>query len=223
VGTVPEGRLKARPGPISTIYRAFRAGGIARSGSPTIGRMLVARPIWFVGLLVLGCGGSQPEAQAPAPAAEVAPAAAAPAGAAGDEKPAADGWEGEGDAKGGPAGGDAKSTTPAAASGVEETRTIEVIQKIVKEHRPEVRECYEKARKDLPSLQGDLVIHFVLDPAGKVKVIEVNQTRTTLKSPTVSDCAIKTIKGLTFPPSSRGMETNVNYPYNFMPGGPPQR
>ena len=155
--------------------------------------------------------------------AEAAPAEAAPSPGATESKPASEGWEGEGDAKGTGTSAEAKPATPAAASGVEETRTIEVIQKIVKEHRPEVRECYEKARKDLPSLQGDLVIHFVLDPAGKVKVIEVNQERTTLKSPTVSDCAIKTIKGLTFPASSRGMETNVNYPYNFMPGGPPQR
>ena len=185
--------------------------------------MLVARPVWFVGLLVVACGGSQPDAQAPAPAPAAPPAETAATPAASDEKPATDGWEGEGDAKSGATGGDAKPAAPAAANGVEETRTIEVIQKIVKEHRPEVRECYEKARKDLPSLQGDLVIHFVLDPAGKVKVIEVNQERTTLKSPVVSDCAIKTIKGLTFPPSSRGMETNVNYPYNFMPGGPPQR
>lgn len=185
--------------------------------------MLVSRPVWLVGLVVVACGGAQPEAQTPAPSTEAAPAEAAATPAANAEKPAADGWEGEGDAKGSATGGDAKPATPAAASGVEETRTIEVIQKIVKEHRPEVRECYEKARKDLPSLQGDLVIHFVLDPAGKVKVIEVNQERTTLKSPAVSDCAIKTIKGLTFPASSRGMETNVNYPYNFMPGGPPQR
>jgi hypothetical protein len=61
----------------------------------------------------------------------------------------------------------------------------------------------------------------VLDPAGKVKTIEPNLERSSLKSTAVSDCAIRTIKGLTFPPSSRGMETNVNYPYNFMPGGPP--
>jgi len=185
--------------------------------------MLVARPVWCVGFLVVACGGSQPDAQAPVTPAEAAPAEAAPSPGATESKPASEGWEGEGDAKGTGTSAEAKPATPAAASGVEETRTIEVIQKIVKEHRPEVRECYEKARKDLPSLQGDLVIHFVLDPAGKVKVIEVNQERTTLKSPTVSDCAIKTIKGLTFPASSRGMETNVNYPYNFMPGGPPQR
>jgi TonB family protein len=94
---------------------------------------------------------------------------------------------------------------------------MEVIQKVVKDQRQAERDCYEKARKELPSLQGDLVIHFTLDPEGKVKAIEVNQQRSTLKAPTVADCAIKTIQGLAFPPSSRGMETEVNYPYNFKP------
>ncbi|HWP05172.1 MAG TPA: AgmX/PglI C-terminal domain-containing protein [Polyangiaceae bacterium] len=185
--------------------------------------MTALRHAWSFGLVLVACGGSAPEAQAPAstPEAAAAPAAAAAAPAAAD-KPGADGWEGEGEAKGSAPAAEAKPAKPG-ASDVEETRTIEVIQKIVKERRPEVRECYEKARKDIPSLQGDVIIHFVLDPEGKVKTIELNQERSTLKSPVVTDCAIKTIKSLKFPPSSRGMETNVNYPYNFMPGGPPAR
>lgn len=186
--------------------------------------MTVLRHAWSLGLALVACGGSAPEAQAPPSTPEAAPAAAAPAEApaATDDKPGADGWEGEGEAKGSAPAAEAKPAKTG-ASDVEETRTIEVIQKLVKERRPEVRECYEKARKDLPSLQGDLIIHFVLDPEGKVKSIELNQERSTLKSPVVTDCAIKTIKSLKFPPSSRGMETNVNYPYNFMPGGPPAR
>jgi hypothetical protein len=57
----------------------------------------------------------------------------------------------------------------------------------------------------------------VLDPDGKVKLAELNQERSTLKSPVVSECAIKVIKGISFPPSSRGMETEANYPFNLMP------
>ena len=175
-------------------------------------------------LLLFGCGGSTPAPESPPPAAATSapaePAPATPTTAA--DKPASDGWEGEGEAKGpsAPAPADAKPA-PAAANGKTETRTVEVIQKIVKDHRQPVRDCYEKARKDLPSLQGDMMIHFVLDPDGKVKTIELNQERSTLKNPDVVNCAIATIKSLTFPPSSRGMESVVNYPYNFMPGGPP--
>jgi len=184
---------------------------------------------WSVSLLTLACAGSSPAPESPPPAdpsgADGAAAeTAAPTAAA--DTPAGDGWEGEGAAKGAPSapsGGDAKPAGTASGSGQPETRTIEVIQKIVKDHRPEVRDCYEKARKDLPSLQGDMMIHFVLDPEGKIKTIELNQERSTLKAAAVVDCAITVLKGVKFPPSSRGMESQVNYPFNFMPGGPPQR
>lgn len=179
-------------------------------------------------VLAVGCGSSTPPAaspEAPAPEAAAAPppAANAPPASTGA---ASDGWEGEGEAKSEspPDAAPAAPAAPAAGQGqVKETRTIEVIAKIVKDNRPAVRDCYEKARKDLPSLQGDMIIHFVVDPDGKVKTIELDQERSTLKAPPVVDCAIRVIRGITFPPSSRGMESVVNYPYNFMPGGPPQR
>lgn len=177
-------------------------------------------------LLAVACGGPGQDAQAPAAASEPAPAAleptAAPAAASGD-KPAGDGWEGEGAAKDTAPAGDAKPAAAAGGKQAEETRTLEVIQKIIKDHRPAVRECYDKARKDLPSLQGDMTIHLVLDPEGKVKVAELNQERSTLKAPPVVDCAIKVLKSIAFPASSRGMESTVNYPFNFTPSGPPAR
>jgi hypothetical protein len=173
-------------------------------------------------LFAFACGGTAQEAQAP----EASSESAAPAGDANPpvpsgDKPAGEGWEGEGEATAG--GIDVKVAPGAGKSDVEETRTMEVIQKIVKDNRAAVRECYDKARKDLPSLQGDMIIHFVLDPEGKVKLAELNQERSTLKAPPVVECAIKVLKGIRFPPSSRGMESTVNYPFNFTPSGPPAR
>jgi len=178
----------------------------------------------LVALVLVGCGGSEPAAETPASVAPAADApssdAPAPAAAKADEG----GWEGEEDAK--KAGGDSSASAASGSSGGkpappdtkgEETRTVDVIAKIVKEQRQPVRDCYDKAQKDLPSLKGDMVIFFVLDPEGKVKKIELNQQASTLKAPAVVDCAIKTIQGLKFPASSRGMETTVNYPYNFNP------
>jgi hypothetical protein len=168
-------------------------------------------------LVLVACGGSGEPAESPAvaptadaPASEPAPAAAPAAGKA-DEA----GWEGEAEAKKPAADGAAQAAPPDTKK--EETRTVDVIAKIVKDNRQPVRDCYDKAQKQLPSLKGDMVIFFVLDPEGKVKKIELNQQASTLKSPEVVDCAIKVIKGLSFPPSSRGMETTVNYPYNFNP------
>ena len=177
-------------------------------------------------LVSLGCGGTATPAptaaQPTAPASDPAPAAASAPAA-----PAGDGWEGEGEAKGNaapPAAAPESKPVPAGSKQPEETRTVEVITKVIKGHRAEIRQqCYEPARKDLPSLQGDMVIHLVIDPAGKVKTAELNLERSTLKATAVVDCATKLLKGIDFPPSSRGLETVVNYPFNFMPGGPAPR
>jgi hypothetical protein len=187
--------------------------------------MMRASSIVLAAFFVSACGGSEPAAESPAAAATPAAdapgnePAASPAAGKADEG----GWEGEAEAKksdsdgaAAASGSSAGKPAPADTKG-EETRTVDVIAKIVKESRQPVRDCYDKAQKELPTLKGDMVIFFVLDPEGKVKKIELNQQASTLKAPAVVDCAIKVIKGLSFPASSRGMETTVNYPYNFNP------
>lgn len=168
--------------------------------------------------LFLACGSSEPPAKS-ADTAEVPPASEPAPDPATDEKPAAaqaeENWEGESDAKQ-PEPAEAASSPKPDAKG-EETRTIDVIAKILKDNRKPVRDCYEKALKDIPTLKGDMVIHFQLNPEGKIKKIELNVEKSTLKSPAVADCAIAEIKKITFPPSSRGMDTTVNYPYNLNP------
>jgi len=167
--------------------------------------------------VVIGCGGAAAEpAKTPAesegsasPAPDTAPASADAPPASADSKAAAadDGaWAGE---------SEAKAAKAPDAGGKQETRTMEVIASVVKENRKPVRECFEKAKKDLPDLKGDMVIHFVVDPEGKVKKAELNQERSTLKAPPVVDCAVKVVLGIKFPPSSRGMDTTVNYPFNL--------
>jgi hypothetical protein len=164
-----------------------------------------------VPLLVWACGGGAASEPPPETAVDAAPPAAEPGAAAPADASAAGGgdeaWSGEEAAKSEP--------VPPGKEGVTETRTMELIAKIVKDNRQPVRDCMDKAKKELPDLKGDMVIHFVIDPDGKVKKAELNQERSTLKAPAVVECAIKTIKGINFPPSSRGMDTTVNYPYNL--------
>jgi hypothetical protein len=161
--------------------------------------------------MLVGCGGGAATEAPPQTPADSAPADAPEAPAA--EQPAADKPADDGEAWAGEA--EAKTEKAPAGDGKTETRTMEVIAQIVKENRQPVRDCVDKAKKDLPDLKGDMVIHFVVDPDGKVKKAELNQERSNLKSPAVVDCAIAVIKGIKFPPSSRGMDTTVNYPYNF--------
>ncbi|HMJ12154.1 MAG TPA: AgmX/PglI C-terminal domain-containing protein [Polyangiaceae bacterium] len=118
-------------------------------------------------------------------------------------------WEGEAEAT--------SSGSGSAASSEQEARSTTQIQKQIVENRKPFRDCYDKARKELPDLRGTLTLHFVLDPEGKVKKAELNMERSDIKSASVADCAIAVLKGMTFPPSSRGMETTVNYPFDFKP------
>jgi hypothetical protein len=199
--------------------------------------MRVARSFWSLSALVafgmVGCGGSPPpdaasatagsaqEPPGPAEHSEQKVAVGDKAAGSGD-KPAKeeDGWAGEDAAKhpdAKPNAASDASPAPAADPKAPETRTMDVIRKLVMDNRKAARKCYEDARKDLKDLKGDVVIHFVLDPEGKVKSAELNQERSTLKSPAVSSCVIGVIKSIPFPKSSRGMETSTNYPFNFTP------
>jgi len=175
------------------------------------------------GILVLsvfaGCGGSEtppPETAASSASETAAPASEAesPSGAAPATESNDESLMGSEDPASNPKAADQKAATPAPG---EDTRTSEMVQKMVMEHRSTVRKCYEDALKELPGLHGDLVIHFVLDPEGKVKKAELNQEQSTLKSPKVTECAINVIKGIKFPPSSRGMQSEINYPFNLNP------
>ncbi len=181
---------------------------------------------WILAATIAGCThrtespAATPAAPEPnAPAAEPSePVAETPA----SEAPLAEeAWEGEAMATDTEEPGEsAEGEQPVAAnanSGPEETRTMPVIQQVVKKHREPIRACYDEAQKKLPTLKGDMVIHFVLDPEGNVKKAELNLERSSLKSPAVAECAIAELKKVKFPPSSRGMETTVNYPFNFNP------
>jgi hypothetical protein len=172
-------------------------------------------------LLAVGCGGDAASAgPAKTPDDAATPAADAPAPAAASDAPAADKPAADKPAAGADEGAwageaEAKNSKAPDAGGKTETRTMEVIAQVIKDNRKPVRDCFDKAKKDLPDLKGDMVIHFVVDPDGKVKKADLNQERSTIKSPAVVDCSIKVIQGIKFPPSSRGMDTTVNYPFNF--------
>ena len=239
MAALPEGRLK-RTRTKERIFRAtakrrhgrragdvFRALAAGASGLVS-GAMRVAHPFCSLmiaaALAATACGGSTPAPATP-PESTAAPDAAAPEAPA-PSKPSVgedEGWVGEKTAK----SDDGAAKETAAASAVEpspvngkavvETRTMDVIRKLVMDNRKAARKCYDDARKDQKDLKGDVVIHFVLDPEGKVKLAELNQERSTLKAPPVIDCVLAVIRGIHYPKSSRAMETSTNYPFNFTP------
>ncbi|HVW24032.1 MAG TPA: AgmX/PglI C-terminal domain-containing protein [Polyangiaceae bacterium] len=160
---------------------------------------------------VVACGGSAPSG-APPETAATPPTEAKPA-----EAPAEAAKPSTADSSAESTGSAPASADDAAPAGDPDTRTMEVIAATVKEHRKDARACYEKGAKQVPGLKGDLVVHFVLTPSGKVKSAELNKDRSTITEPSVVSCVVDVISGIEFPKSSRGMETSVNYPFNFTP------
>lgn len=180
-------------------------------------RVLSPRLLVLSAATSLACGAGQSTSKTAdegnTSAANTSGPAAAPSEPAAEET-----WEGEADATGaGAEAGNSNANAAPAAASEEETRTTDVIGKIVRDNRKPFRACYEKGKAEIPDLRGTLTLHFVLDPEGKVKVAELNAERSTIQSPVVVECAVRVLTGLTFPPSSRGMESNVNYPFDFKP------
>jgi hypothetical protein len=189
----------------------------------------------FLGLLLLalsstyGCGGapaSGPEAPpAPTPSVDAPESPSEPAttpetpaldASGGDSKPAPgseEKWAGEDEAL-----KPTKPGTPVERT-KEETRTTEVIRQTVLANRQPVRDCYDKGRKELGDLKGTMTIKFTLDPQGAVKSAELDLKNSDIRAPAIVNCSIDALKKIKFPPSSRGMDTTVNYPFDFKPDG----
>jgi TonB family protein len=171
----------------------------------------------FAGTVMFGlmsfaaCGGAQSETQAPSaassadPSNEVSTAAkVAPAAATG--------------AASSPAS--PSSAAPAAALPTPPAdRSMNDIRAIVAGNRDGFRACYDRAQKTHPGIKGTFMLKFVLNPDGSVKSAEADPAKSEIHAPELETCAVSTLRGLKFPPSRRGMESTVNYPFDFNPKG----
>jgi len=175
---------------------------------------------WMI--VLVGC--QRPAAEHPDPASEPTPAPATGAEPGPATQPSTMPEQSAADSEAAPAtpasseDGNAPSPAPESnSSAPKETRTQEVIRGVVMQHRQDVRDCYEIERSAEPTLRGTLTIDFKLDPKGKVVWARLNDARSTLKMPTLVDCAIAAIQDMPFPPSSRRFESLVTYPFDFRP------
>jgi hypothetical protein len=173
---------------------------------------LIATSVLVVPFAFAGCGGPS-EAKTP----DSEPHTDTPAADDADDPKIADEHPEPIDRGGGDEDEEEEGNESAGDQGVAETRTTEVIATIIKDHRKGARACYEQVLQDVPGMKGDLVIQFILNPDGSMKHAELNEARSTIKEPKLANCVIEVMRHLDFPQSSRGMETKVNYPFNFNP------
>jgi TonB family protein len=117
----------------------------------------------------------------------------------------------------------APSTVPAASAGKANDgpdRSLNDIRAIVAGNRDAFRACYDKAAQAHPGIKGTYTLKFVVNPDGTVKSAEADSAKSEIHAAELDACAVAALKALKFPPSKRGMESSVNYPFDFKPGSP---
>ena len=87
------------------------------------------------------------------------------------------------------------------------------IRAVVRKKSAEVRYCYEDALSTVPTLEGDVLVRFVISVTGAVASARV--TSSTLGSEAVEECMIERVKAWTFPKVNGGGTVVVNYPFAF--------
>ena len=169
------------------------------------------------GMLLFGlssfaaCGGSQPPANSSEPAPTESTPASTPTGdtaAASSPSPAS------------PSSGASLAASPPAAG---PDRTLNDIRAVVASNRDSFRACYDRSLTAHPGIKGSFVLKFVVNPDGTVKSAEADQSKSEIHASDLETCAIAALKGLKFPPSRKGMESTVSYPFDFNPKGPQQK
>ena len=96
---------------------------------------------------------------------------------------------------------------------VEGSLDKEIIRKVVRQHRREIKYCYEKELQKNKSLKGRVVVQFTISPAGDVVAALI--TKSTLNNTAVEQCMQGKIRRWTFPEPKGGGIVKVNYPFNL--------
>lgn len=89
----------------------------------------------------------------------------------------------------------------------------ETIRQVVRQHRREIKYCYEKQLERDPTLEGQVTMRFTI--SGNGKVMAAFATESNLGSPAVEQCMQQKIQQWAFPNPKRGNLVTVNYPFNF--------
>ena len=125
-----------------------------------------------------------------------------------------------------PVSGPNEAPTPLAIApvdaGKEPDRNMNDIRAVVAGNRDVFRACYEQSAKSHPGIKGTFTMRFIVNPDGSVKSAEADPAKSEIHAADLEACAANALKHLKFPPSRRGMESSVSYPFDFNPKAPPK-
>jgi len=97
-------------------------------------------------------------------------------------------------------------------------RGIKDYQRIIQENREKFRACYDAARAKHEGIKGRVTLVWVLDPKGTVKDgAHMDAAASDFEDAFLESCLVSKLKTVAFPPSRRGMDSTVTYPFTFNP------
>lgn len=89
----------------------------------------------------------------------------------------------------------------------------EAVRRVVRSKLNEIKNCYERALNTNKELEGKVVIRFIIEEQGRVKI--ANTKSTTLNNKQVEECVAMRIKNAIFPEPPPGTVAEVDYPFVF--------
>jgi outer membrane biosynthesis protein TonB len=93
----------------------------------------------------------------------------------------------------------------------------DIIQRVVREHRREIRACYEAELQRNPELAGRISVEWVISPDGAVAAAQIENS--TMNNAEVEGCLTRRIRSWRFPEPRGGGTVRVTYPFEFTAGG----
>lgn len=89
----------------------------------------------------------------------------------------------------------------------------EAIRRVVRQHLPEVKACYEQGLVGQPDLEGRVAVRFIISPSGAVQSALVQDT--SLHHGKVESCVTGAVQRWGFPTPENGGIVVVSYPFQF--------
>jgi len=90
-----------------------------------------------------------------------------------------------------------------------------LIAEVVERNLNPIRYCYERELQKDPTLEGRIVVQFLISADGRVATASIRST--TLGSPAVESCVVGRFLRMRFPASDQGGIVIVTYPFAFHP------
>lgn len=94
---------------------------------------------------------------------------------------------------------------------------MDIVRRVIAEHRREIVACYETELQKAPDLQGRIDVEFVIGPDGAVGGTKLKAS--TMKNEAVHACVQRRVKQWRFPEPKGGGTVRVSYPWIFTSGG----